>query len=89
MQKMKAQKTTNKFIRQIDVAAQEEQGPKCIVCLEGYTKKPTDILGMYVFSKKIKIAEVSSLGNGYTTTVGYTTVTHANFIHLLCHQNAY
>lgn len=44
---------------------------------------------MYVFSKKIKLAEVSSLGNGYTTTIGYTTVTHSNFIHLLCHQNAY
>lgn len=38
---------------------QEETGPKCIVCLEGYTKKPTEVLGMYAFVKKIKISELS------------------------------
>jgi E3 ubiquitin-protein ligase UBR4 len=59
------------------------------VCLEGYTKKPHDILGMYVFSKKAKLSEISGSGRGYTTTIGYTTVTHSNFIHFLCHQNAY
>lgn len=63
----------------------EEAGPKCIVCQDGYTKKPTEVLGMYVFSKKLKICEMSPSGNGFTTTFGYTTVTHSNFIHFLCH----
>ena len=44
---------------------------------------------MYVFSKKLKIAELTPQGNGFTTTVGYSTVTHSNFIHIICHTNAY
>ena len=44
---------------------------------------------MYVFSKKLKISEMSQSGNGFTNTIGYTTVTHSNFIHFSCHQNAY
>jgi len=44
---------------------------------------------MYVFGKKLKIAELTPQGNGFTTTVGYSTVTHSNFIHFLCHQNAF
>jgi E3 ubiquitin-protein ligase UBR4 len=77
-------------MKQLDSAANvEETGPKCIVCHEGYTKKPTEVLGMYVFSKKLKITEVSSSGSGFTSTLGYQTVTHSNFIHFVCHQNAY
>ena len=64
---------------------QEEVGPKCIVCLEGYTKKPTEVLGMYVFSKKLKVSEVSLSGNGFINTQGYTTVTHSILIHFTCH----
>lgn len=79
-------KNTNKFIQQIEnVSLQEETGPKCIVCQEGYTKRPTEVLGMYVFSKKLKISEMSHSGNGFTNTIGYTTVTHSNFIHFSCH----
>jgi hypothetical protein len=64
---------------------QEEVGPKCIVCLEGYTKKPTEILGMYVFCKRAKITEISASGSGFINTQGYSTVTHSNFIHFVCH----
>ena len=31
---------------------------------------------------------MSDGGSGFINTVGYTTVTHSNFIHLTCHQNA-
>ena len=31
----------------------EEQGPKCVSCDEGYTAKPSEILGVYVFSKRM------------------------------------
>lgn len=39
-----------------------------MVCKEGYTKKPTDVLGMYVYSKKMKINEVSNSARGFDTT---------------------
>lgn len=44
---------------------------------------------MYVFSKKLKISEMTHSGSSFTNTIGYTTVTHSNFIHFTCHQNAY
>jgi E3 ubiquitin-protein ligase UBR4 len=36
----------------------EDKGPKCIVCHEGYSKKPTDILGVYTYSKKAALVEL-------------------------------
>ncbi len=90
MRQMAMRKNQNKFMKQIETAAaQEELGPKCIVCQEGYTKRSTEVLGMYVFSKKLKISEMSPSSSGFTSTVGYTTVTHSNYIHFSCHQNAY
>ncbi|CDW77116.1 e3 ubiquitin-protein ligase ubr4 [Stylonychia lemnae] len=90
MRQMQNKKNANKFIKQIEnVQLQEETGPKCIVCQDGYTKKPTDILGMYVFSKKVKITEISESNQGFINTQGYITVTHSNYIHFTCHQNAY
>lgn len=90
MKKMQNQKTANKFLKQLDnPILQEETGLKCIACREGYTKKPNEIMGMYVFSKKLKITEVSDNGSGFSNTMGYTTVTHSNCIHFICHQNAH
>jgi E3 ubiquitin-protein ligase UBR4 len=88
---MQAKKDANKFIKHVVEKEKdlEETGPKCIVCQEGYTKKATEVLGMYVFSKRLKICEVSEAAGGFTNTVGYTTVTHSNFIHFTCHQNAH
>ena len=67
---------------------QEEKGPKCVSCEEGYTAKPNEILGVYVFSKRMQMQEWSGIGSNMTTTQGYTTVTHNNFIHFKCHQDA-
>jgi hypothetical protein len=90
MAEMERKKKGSAFIQQLSAASQQEEtGPKCIVCQDGYTKKPTDVLGMYVFSKKHKISEISASGNGFTTTMGYCTVTHSHYIHFTCHQNAY
>jgi hypothetical protein len=56
MRQMQAKKDANKFIKQVEKEKEtDETGPKCIVCQEGYTKKPTEVLGMYVFSKRLKI----------------------------------
>ena len=58
LKKMQMQKGKNQFIQKIE-KTEEELGPKCVVCQEGYTKKQTEILGMYVFNKKLKIAELT------------------------------
>jgi hypothetical protein len=56
MRQMNAKKAANKFVQQLDsVAMQEELGPKCVVCQDGYTKKASEVMGMYVYSKKLKI----------------------------------
>lgn len=33
----------------------EEVGPKCVTCEDGYSNKPSEILGVYVFTKKASI----------------------------------
>lgn len=90
MRQMQKKKDANKFLKQLDNASlSEEAGPRCMVCQDGYSKKPTEVLGMYVFSKKLKFIEISPTGVGFVPAFGYTTVTHANFIHFTCHQNAF
>lgn len=42
---------------------EEEKGVSCIVCHEGYTFRPNDILGVYIYTKKIKIQDEESLLN--------------------------
>ena len=58
-------------------AVQEEKGPKCVSCDDGYMAKPAEIMGMYVFSKRYPIRELPS----HSPSQGYTTVTHSNYIH--------
>ena len=70
-------------------SVKEEKGPKCVACEEGYTAKPAEILGMYVFAKRMPFKEwASSPAQGHSSHHGYTSVTHANFIHVQCHQEA-
>merc|ERR1712054_436468 len=40
---------------------EEEEGLTCMVCQEGYTYKPDEVLGLYVFAKKVKNLNISSL----------------------------
>ncbi|CAH9092629.1 unnamed protein product [Cuscuta epithymum] len=65
---------------------EEEDGLACMVCREGYRLRPTDLLGVYTYSKRV------SLGVGTSASARgdcvYTTVSHFNIIHFQCHQEA-
>ncbi|KAD4888024.1 hypothetical protein E3N88_20097 [Mikania micrantha] len=65
---------------------EEEDGLACMVCREGYSLRPTDLLGVYTFSKRVNLG-VGSSGSTRGDCV-YTTVSHFNIIHFQCHQEA-
>lgn len=69
-----------------DVEDEEEEGLACMVCREGYRLRPTDLLGVYTYSKRVNLG-VGSPGNARGDCV-YTTVSHFNIIHFQCHQEA-
>eukprot|EP01022_Parablepharisma_sp_SALTPOND_P028392 TRINITY_DN70896_c0_g1_i1.p1 TRINITY_DN70896_c0_g1~~TRINITY_DN70896_c0_g1_i1.p1 ORF type:complete len:3116 (-),score=321.18 TRINITY_DN70896_c0_g1_i1:2948-12295(-) len=61
---------------------------KCLVCNEGYRLKPNEILGAYVYTLQTPIRGNDNFMEPYTSTMGFSTVTHFNIIHLSCHLNA-
>ncbi|KAL2241605.1 UNVERIFIED_CONTAM: Auxin transport protein BIG, partial [Sesamum indicum] len=65
---------------------EEEDGLACMVCREGYRLRPTDLLGVYTYSKRVNLG-VGSSGNARGDCV-YTTVSHFNIIHFQCHHEA-
>ncbi|GJR24096.1 auxin transport protein BIG [Tanacetum coccineum] len=65
---------------------EEEEGLACMVCREGYSLRPTDLLGVYTFSKRVNLG-VGTSGSARGDCV-YTTVSHFNIIHFQCHQEA-
>lgn len=65
---------------------EEEDGLACMVCREGYKLRPTDLLGVYSFSKRVNLG-VGTSGNTRGDCV-YTTVSYFNIIHFQCHQEA-
>eukprot|EP01018_Ginkgo_biloba_P024431 Gb_03145 [translate_table: standard] len=73
-------------IEGLEEVEEEEAGLACMVCREGYSLRPTDMLGAYTFSKRV------NLGLGTTSHARgewvYTTVSHFNVIHFQCHQEA-
>ncbi|XP_062193855.1 auxin transport protein BIG-like [Phragmites australis] len=74
------------IIEGLDDVEEEEDGLACMVCREGYTLRPTDMLGIYAFSKRVNLGATTS-GSGRGDCV-YTTVSHFNIIHYQCHQEA-
>lgn len=69
----------------------EEKYLACITCQEGYINKPEQILGLYTYTKKLRIPDENQWMAGPTMTSeinGFTTVTHFNSIHLTCHTAA-
>ncbi|KAG6408148.1 hypothetical protein SASPL_131151 [Salvia splendens] len=64
----------------------EEDGLACMVCREGYRLRPTDLLGVYTYSKRVNLG-VGTSGSARGDCV-YTTVSHFNIIHFQCHQEA-
>lgn len=65
-----------------------------MVCREGYSYKPNEVLGFYTFSKRVPLTWLgSSAGSPPHSSHtrgenGYTTVTHFNVIHFSCHRDA-
>jgi len=63
-------------------SVEEEKGPKCVSCEDGYKAKPGEIMGVYVFSKRQTFREWTGAGATLNSqSQGYTTVTHCNYIH--------
>ncbi|KAK2663188.1 hypothetical protein Ddye_001762 [Dipteronia dyeriana] len=65
---------------------EEEDGLACMVCREGYSLRPTDLLGVYSYSKRVNLG-VGTSGSARGDCV-YTTVSYFNIIHFQCHQEA-
>ncbi|KAL0540634.1 hypothetical protein IC582_020643 [Cucumis melo] len=65
---------------------EEEDGLACMVCREGYSLRPTDLLGVYSYSKRVNLG-VGTSGSSRGECV-YTTVSYFNIIHYQCHQEA-
>ena len=70
---------------------------RCCVCREGYTCKPGQMLGMYVYVKPVHVAlddTMTIMADGLpldgddVDELGVCTVTHFNLIHYRCHQEA-
>lgn len=65
---------------------EEEDGLACMVCREGYKLRPSDLLGVYSYSKRVNLG-VGNSGSARGECV-YTTVSYFNIIHFQCHQEA-
>ncbi|XP_014236597.1 protein purity of essence isoform X3 [Trichogramma pretiosum] len=63
----------------------DETGLVCVICREGYKFKPAMVLGIYTFTKRCNVEEFETKQR---KTVGYTTVSHFNVVHIECHMSA-
>ncbi|KAK7340712.1 hypothetical protein VNO77_21422 [Canavalia gladiata] len=66
---------------------EEEDGLACMVCREGYSLRPADLLGVYSYSKRVNLG-VGASGSARGGECVYTTVSYFNIIHFQCHQEA-
>jgi E3 ubiquitin-protein ligase UBR4 len=71
---------------QADYECEEERGHVCCICREGYKYHPQKVLAIYTFSKKCDVEPVYEAKQ--RKTVGHSTVTHFNLVHIDCHTNA-
>ncbi|XP_052789588.1 E3 ubiquitin-protein ligase UBR4-like isoform X2 [Mya arenaria] len=63
----------------------EETGLTCCICREGYRYQPQKVLAIYTFTKRAAIDEYE---NKPRNSIGYSTVSHFNVIHVDCHTAA-
>lgn len=63
----------------------EESGLVCCICREGYKYQPNKVLGIYTFTKRCNLDEFEAKSR---KSMGYSTVTHFNIVHIDCHMNA-
>ena len=63
----------------------EETGPVCVICREGYRFEPAKLLTLYIFAKRSTVEPYETASR---KTVGFETVSHFNFVHKECHHSA-
>lgn len=81
----KGQVTAKGSILQKIEKLRDETGLTCFICREGYACQPAKVLGIYTFTKR---TNVEGFEMKPRKTLGYTTVTHFNVVHIDCHMSA-
>jgi hypothetical protein len=79
---------------------QQESGIQCVICQEGYNLAPQKLLGVYTYLSPLKLPPFPFPQKFYSTpstpsltpskspatpSLGISSVSHLNFIHLACH----
>ncbi len=81
----KGQVTAQGAILQQMEKLREETGLSCFICREGYTNQPNKVIGIYTFTKRCNVEEFEAKSR---KSMGYTTVSHFNVVHVDCHMSA-
>lgn len=81
----KGQVTAKGSILQKIEKLRDETGLVCFICREGYACQSSKVLGIYTFSKRTNVEEFEIKSR---KTLGYTTVSHFNIVHIDCHMSA-
>ena len=63
----------------------EETGLTCFICREGYACQPNRVIGIYTFTKRCPLEECEQKSR---KTMGYSSVSHFNAVHVDCHMSA-
>eukprot|EP01061_Rhynchopus_euleeides_P005561 TRINITY_DN14788_c0_g1_i3.p1 TRINITY_DN14788_c0_g1~~TRINITY_DN14788_c0_g1_i3.p1 ORF type:complete len:611 (+),score=205.97 TRINITY_DN14788_c0_g1_i3:213-1835(+) len=75
----------------------DDEGLCCLVCREAATFRPQDVLGFYMFARRVEIHTNTAPSDPHcvfaslsapTRTTTYSCVTHSNAIHFSCHKDA-
>eukprot|EP01064_Diplonema_japonicum_P003037 TRINITY_DN1199_c0_g4_i1.p1 TRINITY_DN1199_c0_g4~~TRINITY_DN1199_c0_g4_i1.p1 ORF type:complete len:4801 (+),score=867.84 TRINITY_DN1199_c0_g4_i1:172-14574(+) len=75
----------------------DEDGLVCLICREVATFRPQDVLGFYMFARRVEIFTNTCPNDPHCTfmslnpparTTTYTCVTHFNAVHYACHKDA-
>eukprot|EP00095_Tigriopus_kingsejongensis_P009320 maker-scaffold486_size158769-snap-gene-0.26 protein:Tk09320 transcript:maker-scaffold486_size158769-snap-gene-0.26-mRNA-1 annotation:"e3 ubiquitin-protein ligase ubr4" len=76
-------KADSNLLKQFGLA--EESGLSCNICREGYKFHPNKVLAIYTFTLPCPVEEFEYAPR---KTMGYSTVTHFNLVHVDCHTAA-
>merc|ERR1719228_3199483 len=63
----------------------EESGLACVICREGYRFQPGKVLAVYTFTRRCVVEEYEKTAR---KTMGFSTVSHFNLVHVDCHLAA-
>ena len=77
-------KAESSVLKQFE-AIGEETGLVCVICREGYKFQPGKVLAIYTFTRRAPVEEAE---RATRKTMGYSTVSHFNLVHVDCHLAA-